>query len=468
MEYVTRYGLVSPIKTRTAESIASEVSRLLHTFGLGRELISDNAGELAGKICEEMCRLDQMSLTHPTPHRHQMTGLMDRFGRTFGDMMASYVNQLQDDWDIHCFKLQYASNTATNRSMNTSPFKVMFGRDGLMPDSARLLVSEPYSIRSQQAMVLARKVAREELLRSQVVMSTWYDRKCRTRHTFKLGDRVWVFSPWKSGPDVGKHKANFRGPYVIENVDAGHDNLGLVHETKKNHIIAHISFLYPYRTRDRLMDEEAMKLMDAFNITEKERVKRPMLYEVDPPKDALEEGEVTERRRVLNKSGRPEVRFALEDSSGMSSVVDIDGNIPPTSTKRNKRSRARDEDIGGKRLRSGGTLDPASLPDRQRSVFGLDVNSLFEDVDDGSHVTKAILKNSEASVISSSSRKNTSRTADVESGLPVGTTVTTGHSGAATARARSSASKRYKSTSKGIPKRRRSERVAKKSDAVLA
>ena len=79
MEYVTRYAVVSPIHSRKSEVIAADVSRVLHTFGLCRELVSNGAGELAGRVAEEMCLLNQISISHPMPHRHQMFGVESLF-----------------------------------------------------------------------------------------------------------------------------------------------------------------------------------------------------------------------------------------------------------------------------------------------------------------------------------------------------------------------------------------------------
>ena len=385
MEYVTRYAIVCPTHSRQAEIIAAEVSRTLHTFGLGRELVSDGAGELAGRIAEEMCLLDQMKLTHPMPHRHQMTGLLDRFGRTFGDMLASYINQVQDDWDIHCFKLQYASNTATNRSMKTSPFTVMFGRDGLMPDSARVKVSEPFSRRSQQAMILARKVAKEELIKSQDVMTTWYERKMRSRHIFKKDDMVYVFWPGTSGPHVGKLRARWRGPFIITCEDVGHDNVGLVHRDSKENIMAHQSFLQPYKTRTALLESEAEKLMDAYAQAEKSRMVRPKLQD-SPSNDVLDQGEMVERRRTRNSAGRPEVRFLVKESNGSERLKDIDGRQPPKKNAKGKRSPAFDEKTITEQPRSGRPLDSSDRyrSGRAHSIFGRNVPSIFEDLEDGS------------------------------------------------------------------------------------
>lgn len=74
------------------EIVVPAINYMLHQMGLRRGLLSDGAGELACKMAHELCALNQMTLSHPMPHRHQMTGLMDRFGRTFHHVLASYVN----------------------------------------------------------------------------------------------------------------------------------------------------------------------------------------------------------------------------------------------------------------------------------------------------------------------------------------------------------------------------------------
>ena len=263
MEYVSRMNVVEPIKDRNATTIATAMWKILHTYGIGRELVSDNAGELAGTIAKELCRLGQMSQSHPTPHHHQMTGLIDRFGRTFGDMMAKFVNQIQDDWDIHCHVLSYASNTATNRSSSLPPFTVMYGRRGLTPDMARVSVGHPYSKAVQRAQAIAHKVAKEEIGLAQDAMSKWYERKVRTRWRFKDGDKVWLFWPGTTGAHVGKLRARWRGPYEVVNADVGHDNALLEHCTGKEQLIAHVSFLQAFHTKSDLLEEEAERLAEA-------------------------------------------------------------------------------------------------------------------------------------------------------------------------------------------------------------
>ena len=378
MEYVSRMNIVAPIKDRKATTIAAAVWKILHTFGIGRELVSDNAGELAGHIAKEVCALGQMKQSHPTPHHHQMTGLIDRFGRTFGDMMSKFVNQVQDDWDIHCHVLSYTSNTATNRSSSLPPFTVMFGRTALTPDMARLTVSEPFSKATQRAQKLAQQIAREEILLSQEAMTKWYEKKVKSRWQWKKEDKVWLFWPGTSGPHVGKLRSRWRGPYTILDEKLGNDNVLLEHSVEKGRLIAHVSFLQRYHVKDSLLEEEAEKLAEAEEHANQFRSTRASAI-VEP--EGTKELDIIEEKKVRNASGRPEVRFRVQEDKSKTRWVDVDGGEPPYFAKNKRRLPE-----GPPSRQSGGSLDRQV---RTPSAFGADTPSLFEDIEDGSRRSRA-------------------------------------------------------------------------------
>ena len=382
MEYVSRMNFVEPIKDRYATTIAAAVWKVLHQFGIGRELVSDNAGELAGNIAKELCALGQMRLSHPTPHHHQMTGLIDRFGRTFGDMMSKFINQIQDDWDLHCHVLSYTSNTASNRSSSLPPYTVMFGRTALTPDMARLKVSEPFSKATQRAQAIAQKVAHEEIALAQEAMTVWYEKKVRSRWQWKKDDQVWLFWPGTTGPHVGKLRARWRGPYTILNGNIGHDNVLLEHSVDKERLIAHVSFLQRYHTRENLLEEEAEKLAEAEDHAREFRVTRgatALVYVIDE-----KELDVIVEKKVRNASGKPEVRFCIQEEDGKTRWTDVDGKEPPKFGKNKKRMPLSPPPT---RRHPGGSLGSVERPS---SVFGRDVPSLFEDVDDGSRGSRPL------------------------------------------------------------------------------
>ena len=207
-------------------------------------------------------------------------------------------------------------------------------------------------------------------------MTKWYERKVRTRWRFRNGDRVWLFWPGTTGPHVGKLRARWRGPYEVLNTDVGHDNVLLEHCIGKEQLIAHVSFLQAFHTKDNLLEEEAKRLAEAQDHAAKYRSTRASAIFVE---HADSSGEILSQKKVRNASGRPEVRFEIEDKEGRRSWKDVDGEEPPRFGKGKKRMPS----IPSRQ--SGGSLDPGV---RARSLFSDDVESVLEDHDDGSRRTR--------------------------------------------------------------------------------
>jgi len=47
--------------------------------------------------------------------------------------MTAYVNEAQDDWDLHLPQLSYAYNSSVHGTTNATPFEVMLGRKPKLP-----------------------------------------------------------------------------------------------------------------------------------------------------------------------------------------------------------------------------------------------------------------------------------------------------------------------------------------------
>lgn len=83
VEYVTRYAVAATVKNHAAENVAEFVMKeVVLKFGPFRELMTDGAPELTGKLVDELVTLLQARQTNPVPYRPQLVGLVERFNRT--------------------------------------------------------------------------------------------------------------------------------------------------------------------------------------------------------------------------------------------------------------------------------------------------------------------------------------------------------------------------------------------------
>ncbi|KAE9166453.1 hypothetical protein PF004_g29154 [Phytophthora fragariae] len=127
LEYVTRYAVAVTVKQHTAENVAEFLMKhVVLKFGPFRELLTDGAPELTGKVIEELVVLLQAQQINPVPYRPQMIGLVERFHRTWKDCVATYMHEdAQRDWDVWVDFAVYAYNSGQHSTVKLSPNELM-------------------------------------------------------------------------------------------------------------------------------------------------------------------------------------------------------------------------------------------------------------------------------------------------------------------------------------------------------
>ncbi|KAE8957063.1 hypothetical protein PR001_g31505, partial [Phytophthora rubi] len=129
VEYATRYAVAVAVPTHTAKDIARFVmERVVLIYGPLRELLMDGAPELNGHVIEELVGLLQARQVTPVPYRPALLGLVERFHRTWKDMVSMYVSENQTDWDDWLPCAAYAYNGSRHSTTGYSPNELLMGR----------------------------------------------------------------------------------------------------------------------------------------------------------------------------------------------------------------------------------------------------------------------------------------------------------------------------------------------------
>ncbi|KAE8964252.1 hypothetical protein PR002_g29031 [Phytophthora rubi] len=258
LEYVTRYAVAVTVKQHTFENVAEFLMKhVVLRFGPFRELLTDGAPELTGKVIEELVVLLQAQQINPVPYRPQMIGLVERFHRTWKDCVATYMHEdAQRDWGVWVDFAAYAYNSGQHSTVKLSPNELMMGRALRSPNELLRStgVSEAGELTAYHRQLLAAmKSSRTcaELARTseQERQAKYYNRKVRNRRTISPGDRVWMFKPPR-GAKASKFVHQWLGPLrVVE--PAGYDNFLVEREDVSGdpeRFIAHVSFLVTNHT----------------------------------------------------------------------------------------------------------------------------------------------------------------------------------------------------------------------------
>ncbi|KAE9083211.1 hypothetical protein PF007_g21991 [Phytophthora fragariae] len=249
VDYATRYAVVAAVPSHRAPDIANFiVEKLVMVYGPMRELVMDGAPELNGAVVEALVNALQAKQLTPVPYRPALLGLVERFHRTWKDMVALFVSEAQSDWDRWLPCVAYACNGARHSGTGYSPNELMMGRRLRTPNEllrmsgvTQVGVFADYHRALVKKMALATEAAKKALSKDQARRARYYDRQVRRHSEFQVGDKVWVLRPPK-GKGITKLAHKWVGPARIE-ADAGFDNWEVLRDDTDERVIAHCSFL---------------------------------------------------------------------------------------------------------------------------------------------------------------------------------------------------------------------------------
>ena len=134
VENTTTFVLAEPVKDLTAETVADFLyRRVFMTFGIANTIHCDNGAAFRGKLVEHMSAKLGAEITHSLPMHSRGNPYAERSIQRLQRILQMYTSTKQNDWAVFVPAAQHAMNTTVNRSLNESPFYLMFARDPKPP-----------------------------------------------------------------------------------------------------------------------------------------------------------------------------------------------------------------------------------------------------------------------------------------------------------------------------------------------
>ena len=230
-DYATRYAIIVPLRTRTAQEVADALMRhIIAYFGPPDEILSDNGPEFRG-VVQALSDLMGVKRSWSTPFHPRTNGLTERFNRTLKGMLRILTDGAVAQWEQHIPMIQYAYNSAEQASVGTSPFYLMFGRHPRSPLEMKLRIPQLFMGDVEawaQEVVAARDRAVEAILRSQEEQGREFDKR-RKHPPFTAGDHVWVRVEQVPQGMNPKTFSAMRGPYRVVQVSDDGATVSVVH-----------------------------------------------------------------------------------------------------------------------------------------------------------------------------------------------------------------------------------------------
>ena len=216
----TKWTEVIPLTDKEAPTVAKAVfEEWICRRGVMNRLISDGGKEFANQILDELCKLMKIDKHVVTAYHPMANGQVERFNR---DMRKYLMTMLDDtsDWVSYLKPLQFAHNTAMNKSTKFTPHFLTFLDDPRLPDSLatpNVTYSSSYSADAFRRMQYAYQLVYKNNEEARNAYTAHFNKKARSRK-FDIGDEVLVSFPIHPKAVNRKLTSIWRGPFVIVNI----------------------------------------------------------------------------------------------------------------------------------------------------------------------------------------------------------------------------------------------------------
>ncbi|CDI83776.1 Similar to Transposon MAGGYgagandpolgenehomologues, related [Eimeria praecox] len=247
------------IPKRKTATIANTVELLagclIRYHGFSDVLISDRDPRFQSTLWQRLCHRFHIKRAMSSAYHPQTDGQTEHVNRTLEQMLRTYRQTDESEWERLLPALELAYNTTSHSSTDRSPFEVMIGQNPLTAadlDTVGALAPTPTSPMTKMFRQLCDRT------QSRIMKAKWqqklYADTRRWDVTYKPGDLVWISSRHLPGLNqCSQLEPRFRGPFpMTERIGQLAYRVALP-PTYASHNVFHVSLLVQDRLRDPQM-----------------------------------------------------------------------------------------------------------------------------------------------------------------------------------------------------------------------
>ena len=194
-------------------------------YGCPKFILSDQASNVDGKLIHEVCETFNIKKRRTSAYHSQGNGFAERCIRNIREILHTILlsrGSPQKDWSKYLEGVVFALNTSLSKSTKCTPYKVVFGRDPVLPEDVFWDVNDNSMHRdittaseyAEELKIVLKKIyeqVNEQLKLTRDEMEKQYN-KTINLNDYKVGNAVWLkrkhyktgeskkLSPRKSGP----------------------------------------------------------------------------------------------------------------------------------------------------------------------------------------------------------------------------------------------------------------------------
>lgn len=221
-DYFTKWVEFYPVPNTQADTCARVIlNEFISRYGTPLSLHSDQGRNYESDLFQEFCKMLEIRKTRTTPRHPAGNGMVERTNSTLLDMIRSYLEGRQSDWDLHLGCLAGAYRSAIHSSTGFSPNQLMLGREVNQP--VNILYGSPihqdntpgeYVSGLQENLRRCHELTRVHLKQSSERHKRNYDTHI-AKHTYQVGDIVWYLNEQRKRGRCPKLQPIWFGPCMV-------------------------------------------------------------------------------------------------------------------------------------------------------------------------------------------------------------------------------------------------------------
>ena len=221
----TKFVEIYPLPDQKSSTVAQKlVHEFYSRYGCSLDIHSDKGSTYTSELFTEVCRLLEIKKTSTSGFRPQANGQIEKFNSVLLNMISTYIDKTQTNWDLNLSLLTMGYNSTVNPSTGFTPCKLFFGREFILPVQLQigcLPYNSEYKTKNEFVQNLETdlqdcfQIAREHLRRNVSRMKRNYDTRISQR-SYEKGDLVYLKDLTRKIGHCKKLDPNiWVGPYSI-------------------------------------------------------------------------------------------------------------------------------------------------------------------------------------------------------------------------------------------------------------
>jgi transposase InsO family protein len=126
-DYFTKWIEAAPTMSDSHKVIISFLKDIIAIFGCPSRIVTDNAASFKSEPLVKFCEQFEISLIHSTPYYPEGNGLEESSNKSLIKLIKRLLEDNKRAWDSKIKFTLWVDRVTTKKSLDTSPFQVVYG-----------------------------------------------------------------------------------------------------------------------------------------------------------------------------------------------------------------------------------------------------------------------------------------------------------------------------------------------------